>query len=118
MVGSYHPALVALSVAIASLASYVALDLVGRVTAARGSLRSAWVGGGALGMGVGIWSMHFIGMLAFRLHTDGAGVPIAYDVPLLLLSVAVAITASALALAVASRDRVGWLSLVVGALAM
>jgi len=118
MVGSYHPALVALSVAIASLASYVALDLVGRVTAARGSLRSAWVGGGALGMGVGIWSMHFIGMLAFRLHTDGAGVPIAYDVPLLLLSVAVAITASALALAVASRDRVGWLSLVVGGLAM
>jgi PAS domain S-box-containing protein len=118
MVGSYHPALVALSVAIASLASYVALDLVGRVTAARGSLRSAWVGGGALGMGVGIWSMHFIGMLAFRLHADGSTVPMAYDVPLLLLSVAVAITASALALAVASRERVGWISLVVGALAM
>jgi signal transduction histidine kinase len=118
MFGSYHPALVALSVAIAALASYVALDLVGRVTAARGSLRFAWVGGGALGMGVGIWSMHFIGMLAFRLHTDGASVPMAYDVPLLLLSVAVAVTASALALAVASRDRVGWISLVVGGLAM
>src|SRR5919106_1919374 len=118
MVGSYHPALVALSVAIAALASYVALDLVGRVTAARGMLRSAWVAGGALAMGIGIWSMHFIGMLAFRLHANDASVPIAYDVPLLLLSVAVAVSASALALAVASRDRVGWTSLVVGGLAM
>ena len=118
MVGSYHPALVALSVAIAALASYVALDLVGRVTAARGSIRSAWVGGGALAMGIGIWSMHFIGMLAFRLHADDASVPMAYDVPLLLLSVAVAISASAVALAVASRQRVGWMSLAAGALAM
>ncbi|MDQ4080827.1 MAG: ATP-binding protein [Gemmatimonadota bacterium] len=118
MAGSYHPALVALSVAIAALASYVALDLVGRVTAARGSLRSAWVAGGALAMGIGIWSMHFIGMLAFRLHANDASVPMAYDVPLLLLSVAVAITASALALAVASRERVRWAALVVGGLAM
>jgi PAS domain S-box-containing protein len=118
MFGSYHPALVALSVAIASLASYVALDLTGRVTAARGSLRHAWVGGGALAMGIGIWSMHFIGMLAFRLHAHGASVPIAYDVSLLLLSVGVAITASALALKVSSGDRVGWLSLAAGGLAM
>jgi PAS domain S-box-containing protein len=118
MFGSYHPALVALSIAIASLASYVALDLTGRVTAARGSLRHAWLGGGALAMGIGIWSMHFIGMLAFRLHAHGASVPIAYDVSLLLLSVGVAITASALALKVSSGDRVGWLSLAAGGLAM
>ena len=118
MFGSYHPALVALSVAIASLASYVALDLTGRITAARGSLRHAWLGGGALAMGIGIWSMHFIGMLAFRLHADGASMPIAYDVSQLLLSVGVAITASALALKVSSGERVGWLSLAVGGLAM
>jgi NO-binding membrane sensor protein with MHYT domain len=67
MVASYDYRLVALSVAISMLASYAALDLAGRVTAARGVIRIAWLAGGACAMGMGIWSMHYIGMLAFRL---------------------------------------------------
>ena len=67
LVGWYDYRLVALSVVIAIFASYAALDLAGRVTAARGGVRAAWLMGGAAAMGLGIWSMHYIGMLAFSL---------------------------------------------------
>src|SRR5260370_18131571 len=67
MAGSYDYRTVGLSVLMAIAASYAALDLAGRVTAASGWLRSAWLTGGAFFMGLGIWSMHFISMLAFHL---------------------------------------------------
>jgi NO-binding membrane sensor protein with MHYT domain/nitrogen-specific signal transduction histidine kinase/CheY-like chemotaxis protein len=110
---AYSPLLVALSVLIASAASYTALDLAGRVTAARGRERLAWLAGGSLAMGVGIWSMHFVGMLAFHLP-----VPIGYELGRVLLSVLVAVGASALALVVVSRPQVGLPALAVGALCM
>src|SRR5919205_57015 len=95
---TYQPALVGLSILIAILASYTALDLASRVTAAVGRARIAWLTGGSIAMGVGIWSMHFVAMLAFKLP-----VQIRYDVPLVLLSMLVAIGASLLALIVVSR---------------
>ena len=107
MTGNYDPVLVFLSFVIATLASYTALELAGRVTAPDGSTRIGWLCGGGLVMGLGIWSMHFIGMLAFHLP-----VPISYGVPLMLLSVAVAIAASLLALVVVSRPVLGIGSLV------
>ena len=85
---SYDPTLVVMSVVIASLASYTALDLAGRVTAARGRRRIAWLASGSAAMGLGIWSMHFVGMLAFQLP-----VAVRYGVPYVILSVAVAIGA-------------------------
>lgn len=93
MIGSYDYRLVALSVVIAMFASYAALDLAGRVTAARGWMRSAWLAGGAAAMGCGIWSMHYIGMLAFHLP-----IPVEYDWRIVLLSLLAAILASAVAL--------------------
>jgi Bacterial signalling protein N terminal repeat len=57
--GSYDYQLVALSVVIAVLASYAALDLAGRVRYSRGAARRLWLGGGATAMGIGIWSMHY-----------------------------------------------------------
>jgi NO-binding membrane sensor protein with MHYT domain len=65
--GSYDYRLVALSVLIAAMAAYAALDLGGRITAARGRARLLWLTGGAAAMGTGIWSMHYIGMLAYSL---------------------------------------------------
>jgi NO-binding membrane sensor protein with MHYT domain len=106
MTGNYDPVLVFLSFVIATLASYTALELAGRVTAADGSARTWWLLGGGTLMGLGIWSMHFIGMLAFHLP-----VPIAYGLPLLLLSVAVAIAASLLTLVVVSGPALGIRSL-------
>jgi len=63
MTGSYDYGEVARSVLIAIAASYAALDLAGRVTAASDRIRLAWLGGGATAMGIGIWTMHFKGCL-------------------------------------------------------
>ena len=78
-----------LSVLIAIFASYAALDLAGRTRAARGASRWIWLIGGATAMGLGIWAMHYIGMLAFHLP-----VPVLYDVPTVILSLLAAIAAS------------------------
>jgi two-component system, sensor histidine kinase and response regulator len=99
LIGSYDYRLVALSVVIATLASYAALDLAGRVTSARGRTRFLWVTGGAAAMGLGIWSMHYIGMLAYSLP-----VRVLYDWPTVLLSLLAAMFASGVALFVVSRN--------------
>ncbi|HZQ55591.1 MAG TPA: MHYT domain-containing protein [Bryobacteraceae bacterium] len=99
--GSYDPWLVTLSVIIAVSASYTALDLGSRTAAAREGKRRAWLTGGAVAMGFGIWSMHYVGMLAFTLP-----VPVRYDLPTVLLSLLAAVLASAVALFVVSRDEV------------
>jgi len=67
LVVSYNYSLVALSIFIAMLAAYAALDLSGRVTSAKSLKRLAWLGGGAIAMGSGIWAMHYVGMEAFSL---------------------------------------------------
>ena len=94
MGGTYNHGLVILSIVVATLASYVALDLVSRVVATHGTPASLyWLFGGALSMGTGIWSMHFIGMLAFQLP-----IPMAYDIPITLASLVIAIIVSGFAL--------------------
>jgi NO-binding membrane sensor protein with MHYT domain len=113
LAGSYDLRLVALSVVIAILASGAALDLAGRVVAAGGTARRVWLGGGALAMGLGIWCMHYTGMLAFRLP-----VPVHYRVPTVAVSLLAAVLASAVALFVASRERLGALRLVIGSAIM
>src|SRR5688572_4899565 len=89
----YDPALVILAHVVAIFASYAALDLGGHLRAAEGKTRVKWLLGGAGAMGLGIWSMHFIGMLALRLS-----VPLEYDPWIVLLSMIFAVIASALAL--------------------
>jgi PAS domain S-box-containing protein len=113
LIGSYNFALVALSVLIAVFASYAALDLAGRVTAAGGWTRAVWLLGGAGAMGTGIWSMHYIGMLAFILP-----IPVAYHWPTVLLSLFAAILASFIALYVVSRQKMGAARAVAGSVLM
>jgi PAS domain S-box-containing protein len=113
LIGSYNYALVALSVLIAMFASYAALDLAGRVTAAGGLTRAVWLLGGAGAMGTGIWSMHYIGMLAFILP-----IPVAYHWPTVLLSLFAAILASVIALHVVSQQKMGASRAVVGSVLM
>jgi PAS domain S-box-containing protein len=93
MTSHYDLGLVTISVVTAILASYAGLLFAGHVTPVSGRPRLGWLGGGAVVMGLGIWSMHFVGMLAFRLP-----VPIGYGLNLILVSVAVAVAASLLAL--------------------
>ena len=113
MTGSYDYSEVARSVVIAIAASYAALDLAGRVTAASGRARAAWLTGGATAMGIGIWAMHIKGMLAFHLP-----VPVEYHWPTFLASLLVAILASAVALYVASRQKMGLVEALTGSVIM
>ena len=111
MQGTYDGLLVALSLMIGVLASYTALDLASRI--ARSQPRSAryWLLGGALAMGSGIWSMHFVGMLALSMP-----IPLAYDILLTLASLLAAVVCSGLALYLASRASMSTRQLLAGGL--
>jgi diguanylate cyclase (GGDEF)-like protein/PAS domain S-box-containing protein len=113
MSGSYDLRLVTLSVVIAVFSSFAALDLAGRVTATQNKARLAWLIGGSAAMGLGIWSMHYIGMLAFSIP-----VQMFYDPPTVLLSLLAAIIASAVALFTVSRKRMGAWQVVLGSICM
>ena len=115
MTGHYDPTFVSLSILIAVLSAYAALDLSGRVSSSRSpSARLAWLGGGAVTMGIGIWSMHYIGMLAFRMPM----MTMLYDWPTVLLSMFAAVAASMVALLIASRKTMGFAATSLGSLAM
>jgi NO-binding membrane sensor protein with MHYT domain len=115
MNGHYDPGLVALSIVVAIIASYTALELAGCVSASTSSPRKSWTWlvAGAVSMGIGIWSMHFIGMLAFHLP-----VAVAYDLPISLLSMTIAVIVSAVALLILRRPELKANSLFFGAVLM
>jgi len=113
LIGSYDSSLVALSLCVAILASYTALDLAGRIASAQGAARALWIGGGAVAMGIGIWSMHFVGMLAFSLP-----IPLGYDLTITLLSLAIAMLASGFALWLVSQSELPVWHIALGSLAM
>jgi diguanylate cyclase len=100
--GSYNPWLVTLSFVVAVCVSYTALNLASRVATAQRRYVRMWLAGGALAMGVGIWSMHFIGMLAFTLP-----IPLSYDIGKTLISLIVAMLVSGFALSIASQKQSG-----------
>jgi diguanylate cyclase (GGDEF)-like protein len=112
-VGHHDPKLVVLSVTVAVIASYAALDLAARVSVRRERAAWLWLLGGAGVMGTGIWSMHFIGMLAFHLET-----PVAYDGRINAASWLIAVLASGVALLVVRRPALTRTSLAGGALVM
>jgi NO-binding membrane sensor protein with MHYT domain len=111
--GTYYPYLVVLSILVASFASYTALDLGGHVGAARGLARQAWLVAAAITMGGGIWSMHFIGMLAFVMP-----IPMSYDIGLTILSLVVAIVVTGGGFFVISRQGASPLRLVLSGIFM
>ncbi len=113
MTGTYSQSLVVFSLLVAILASYTALDMAARVASTQGKVARWWLAGGACAMGLGIWSMHFIGMLAFDL-----GIPMGYDLAITLYSLAVSIGASAYALWLVSHTVLPWYRIAAGAVLM
>ncbi|WP_298957130.1 MHYT domain-containing protein [uncultured Methylobacterium sp.] len=101
--GLHDPSLVALSVLIAIIAAYTALDLAARMRATAGWPAVAWLATAAAAMGGGVWSMHFVAMLAFSLP----GMEASYDLTLTLVSMALPVAATALGFFVAARGRSG-----------
>jgi NO-binding membrane sensor protein with MHYT domain len=102
--GSYDTKLVVLSFMVAMSASYIALDLTGRLRDINITRTSSllWLIGGAIAMGAGIWSMHFIGMLSFTIP----GLTLRYDLFWTVLSLFVAILASGFALYLLQTSKI------------
>ncbi|HEX3891541.1 MAG TPA: EAL domain-containing protein [Terracidiphilus sp.] len=111
--GSYNTWLVIASLLVAILASYTALDLAGRVSATPGKASRGWLIGGSVAMGIGIWSMHFIGMLAFNLP-----IPMGYDPAITFFSLLIAIASSAFALWIVCQRQLSMRRLCLGAVLM
>jgi NO-binding membrane sensor protein with MHYT domain len=114
LAGTHDPVLVVLSILIATAASYTALDLAGRVRASQGWASHAWLAAAAAVMGGGIWSMHFVAMLAFSMP----GMQVEYDLRITLLSLAFPIAVTGLGFLVVNRTALGRTGLIVAGLLM
>lgn len=113
LTGTYNLWLVLASILVAILAAYTALDMAGRVTEAQGRAARLWLIGGSFAMGIGIWSMHFLGMLALSLP-----IPMGYDPAITFLSLLLAIASSAFALWMVCQPGLSTPRLIMGALVM
>jgi len=111
MYGTYDWRLVLLSYLVATFASYIALDMTGRLRDENNTLAVSfyWLVGGAIAMGAGIWSMHFIGMLAFQL-----AMPMTYNSFWTAISMLVAIVASLIALSLLMGKKLRRIHLIMG----
>ncbi len=107
--GYFDPGLVILSYVIAVLASFTALSLSKRYVELKGDSAAHWLLGGSFSMGLGIWSMHFVGMLAFSMDMH-----FSYDTFLTLVSLAVGMLSAASAIFISSQKEVGWKHLLGG----
>src|SRR5258708_21614929 len=109
------PWLVVLSYIVASLAASAAIDLAGRVSEYRLEPRRAfaWLAGGAFAMGAGIWSMHFVAMLAYQLP-----IPVRYEPWTTFASMVAAIATSGFALFIVTRGVLSWRRLLVSGAVM
>lgn len=113
--GTHDWYLVLLSIAVAILAAFTALSLASRVRASRGRIRSLWLAAAAIALGGGIWSMHFVAMLAFSMPN----MPMSYDLGLTLTSLAIPVAFTAAGFAIldwqqVSRRRIGAAGLLIG----
>jgi len=90
---SWDPILVAISFLVAFIASFVALDSAGKIRQASRKAALFWRLAGGVTLGIGIWSMHFIGMLSMKMPTI-----VSYHLWLTLASLGVAVLASTLAI--------------------
>ena len=113
LVSQYDHVLVVISFIVAILAAYTALNMAGRVTSSQGRTAWVWLIGGSFSMGIGIWAMHFIGMLSMELtmHMN-------YAPGMTTLSLLIAFSASLFALWLVSKSDLHQRRLIPGSLVM
>jgi len=115
LIHHYNSSMVVVSFLVAIFVSFMALDMAARISTAEGPAAYGWLFGGAVAMGLGIWAMHFVGMLAFSLS-----IPLSYDLWITLLSMLIAVVIAGFALWQVSRpelplERLSTSAIVVGA---
>ncbi|MBU5347805.1 bifunctional diguanylate cyclase/phosphodiesterase [Paenibacillus lautus] len=113
MDGNYNYYIVGLSIAIAILASYSALNITSKISDANGKSKFFWLFGGAMVMGSGIWSMHFVGMLAMHMNMN-----VRYDVFLTIMSMLVSVVSSFIAFYITMPRNINWFKIAIGGFIM
>lgn len=113
MDGNYNYYIVGLSIAIAILASYSALNITSKISDANGKSKFFWLFGGAMVMGSGIWSMHFVGMLAMHMNMN-----VRYDVFLTIMSMLVSVVSSFIAFYITMPKNINWFKIAIGGFIM
>ena len=99
---TYNPLLVLLSIIVAFLTCYMALELSGRIfSLSQEQKRWHWLFGGAAAIGAGVWTMHFIGLMAFSIP-----IPVGYDPWITAASFLLATAASLLALSGVAQEKI------------
>lgn len=111
--GHYNGWIVFLSVLISVWASYSSLNIAGKIYRTRGRGKWIWLLAGSSVMGLGIWSMHFIGMLAFHF-----GLSVTYNTGMTALSLLVSIFGALIAFHIASDPDADTKKLLLGGLCM
>lgn len=97
--GEYNLPLILTSYALAALGGYLGLTVSRQIPFSRSRIeRSAWLACGALAMGIGVWTMHFIGMAAYTLPLE-----VTYDRNVTAISAVPSIVASAVTLHILAR---------------
>jgi PAS domain S-box-containing protein len=95
----HDPGLVSLSLLIAFLTSFTSLQMADRVLAYRGGHRLAWLAAASVALGGGVWSMHFIGMLALHMPVHAT-----YDADVTIISLLLPIAAAAVSYRIVAED--------------
>ena len=113
LTGSYNGWLVFLSIAVAAVASYAALHLASRVVQSNGAKKKVWLIIGAMIMGMGIWSMHFIDMMTFQMRAG-----ITYETPLLISSILASFFGSLIAFSICIQKQLSTRRLLIGSITM
>ncbi|MGO4787300.1 EAL domain-containing protein [Paenibacillus sp. 2KB_20] len=113
MEGNYNLYIVGLSIAIAILASYSALNITSKISDANGKSKFFWLCGGAMVMGSGIWSMHFVGMLAMHMNMN-----VKYDAFLTIISMLASVISSFIAFYITMPKSINWSKIAIGGFIM
>jgi diguanylate cyclase (GGDEF)-like protein len=113
MQGTYTPWIVYLSVALATVVSYTALGLSSRIGNSYGRTQTLWLAGGTFALGLGLWGIHFLALLAFELPF-----PLTYNLSTTVAALIVAFLAAAGVLVVVSRDELSTAQMILGAVVL
>ena len=113
MTAEWNAGLVAFSVIVAILGSFTALIHAERMRLSAGRAAIAWMTVGGATLGLSIWAMHFIGMLAYHLP-----IAVHYELPLTVLSLAPAVCSAMLGFHLLRGQRLGLAKVLAGGLVM
>jgi NO-binding membrane sensor protein with MHYT domain len=106
MFEGHDPYLVALSVVIAILGGYTGFGLAARIRATPGVNRRVLLSGAAVFLAVGIWTMHFVGMLAAPIPPDAGYLVLPTIVSFLICALVVGVSLFFLSIGEPSQQRV------------